>query len=154
MRTFRQRFTKNFYFSILIGLYILSAILIYPTMLTLDRPREIMYVGMLLYSFLVIAYTIRTLFACCYITVTDTKIAFINPYIRFYREFSFSDIARAKISSGGIYADKFLFIWDKSSKRFHKEIALVDNNDLKKIVGIFSEHGIEVEKDIWKGYLE
>lgn len=154
MRTFRQKFTKTFYFPILIGLYILSTVLIYPTMLTLDRPKEIIIGGILFYSLLVIAYTMRALFACCYITITDTEIIFINPYIRFFRKFSFSRIARAKISSGGTYADKYIFIWDEKGKRFYKEIALVNNNDLKEIVEIFNEHGIEVEKNIWKGYFE
>ncbi len=138
----------------LIGLYIFSVIVACPTLLTLDRPKEVIFIGILIYLFLDIAYTIRALFACCYITITDTKIAFINPYIRFYREFCFHDIARAKISGGGTYADKFLQIWDKNDKKFFKEIALVANNDLKEIVGIFGEHGIEVEKDIWKGYFE
>ncbi len=154
MRTFRQKFTKTFYFPILIGSYILSAVLMYPTILTLDGPKEIIIGGILFYSLFEIAYTMRALFACCYITITDTEIIFINPYIRFFRKFSFSRIAHAKINSGGTYADKYIFIWDEKDKRFYKEIALVDNNDLKEIVEIFNEHGIEVEKDIWKGYLE
>ena len=154
MRTFRQKFTRTFYFPILIGSYILSAVLMYPTILTLDRPKEIIIGGILFYSLFEIAYTMRVLFACCYITITDAEIIFINPYIRFFRKFSFSRIARAKISSGGTYADKYIFIWDEKGKRFYKEIALVDNNDLKEIVEIFNEHGIEVEKNIWKGYFE
>jgi len=125
-----------------------------PVLLTLDRPKEVIFIGILIYLVLAIAYTIRALFACCYLTITDTKIVFINPYIRFYREFCFLDIARAKIAWGGIYADKTLFIWDKNGKRFYKEIALVANNDLKEIVGIFIEHGINVDKDSWTGFLE
>ncbi len=46
----------------------------------------------------------------------------------------------------------YIYQWDNKDKRFYKEIALVDGYDLKEIVGIFNEHGIEVEKDIWKGY--
>ena len=154
MRTFRQKFSKSLYFIILIVFYILSAVLIYPTILTLDCPKDVVLGGVLLYSLLVIAYTIRALFACCYITMTNTEIIFINPYIRFYRKFPFSGIARAKIESGGIYADKYILIWDEKGHRFYKEIALVDNNDLKEIVELFNNHGIEVEKDIWKGYFK
>lgn len=149
MKTFRQKFRKNGYFPMLIGLYAFSALLFLPTTLTLDRSENIKFIGVLIILLLLIFFTFRALFACCYITITDTKIAFINPYIRFYREFSFRDIARAKISGGGTYADKFLMIWDKNGKRFFKEIALVDGYDLKEIVGIFIEHGIEVDKDSW-----
>lgn len=48
----------------------------------------------------------------------------------------------------------YIYQWDNKDKRFYKEIALVDGYDLKEIVGIFNEHGIEVEKDIWKGYFK
>ncbi len=154
MRTFRQKFTKNFYFPMLIIVYIFSALVVFPSLLTLDRSEETIWIITLTYSSILIFFTFRALFACCYITITDTEIIFINPYIKYYRKFSFSDIARAKISSGGTYADKFLLIWDNKDKRFYKEIALVDGYDLKEIVGIFNEHGIEVEKDIWKGYLK
>jgi hypothetical protein len=153
MKTFRQKFTKNIYFPMLIIIYIFSALVVFPSLPTLDRSEETIWGITLTYSSILIFFTFRALFACCYITITDTEIIFINPYIRFYRIFSFSDITRAKISSGGIYAANFLQIWDKDGKRFFKEIALVRFKDLNEIVDIFEEHGIEVDK-FWKGYIE
>jgi hypothetical protein len=98
---------------------------------------------------IVILMSVRAISSCSYLIVTDDKIAYINPYIRYYREFLFDDIIHAEIGSGGVYAYNYLRISTRDSKRFRKEIELVRRKDLKEIVEIFEEHGIEVDK-FWK----
>lgn len=97
------------------------------------------------------AVTLRNLFMCCYITITDNEIMFINPFFRTCRQFRFSDIAYIRMYIRG---EVFLRIRDRNGRRTFKGIELVDRNDLKEIVGILEAHGIEVGKDIWKGYFE
>ena len=41
---------------------------------------------------------ILDLLRCNYVTITDTEIAFIHPYLRTYKEVLFKDITRVKFA--------------------------------------------------------
>ena len=152
MKIFRQEFTKSDYFYTLIVLYSLLVILGVPTIFVLSNRQNntvsMSFVAlMILLSFFI---SIRALFASRYITISNTKLKLINPYIHSYREILLYDITRVKIEMARCV---FLHIWDKQGKHDITEIALVPRKDLKEIAGIFEGHGIEVEK-FWEGYLE
>lgn len=101
---------------------------------------------MVLMILLLLSISIRALFASRYITISNTELTFINPYMHSYREILLSDITRVKIE---VARCVFLHIWNKQGKHDITEIALVPRKDLKEIVEIFEELGIDVEK-FWK----
>lgn len=146
MRKFRRKFTKTNAFDLIILVNIIS---LFGYLAILDRPIWCIYTIMAI----VILLSVRAISSCSYLIVTDDKIACINPYIRYYREFLFDDIIHAEIGSGGVYAYDYLRISTRDGKRFRKEIELVRRKDLNEIINIFETHGIEVEK-FWDGYIE
>lgn len=154
MKTFRQKFTKSDYFYTLIVLYGSLVIFGGPTIFVLSNRQNntvSMCFVVLLMILLLCFISIRALFASRYITISNTELTFINPYMHSHREILLCDITRVKIEMARCV---FLHIWDKQGKHDITEITLVPRKDLKEIVGIFGEHGIEVEKDIWKGYIK
>lgn len=151
MKTFRQKFTKSDYFYTLIVLYSSLVILGVPTILVLsNRQNNTVLIFFVVLMILLLSISIRALFASRYISISNTELTFINPYIHSYREILLSDITRVKIE---VARCVFLHIWDKQGKHDITEIALVPRKDLKEIVEIFKELGIEVDK-FWKGYIK
>ncbi len=143
MKIFRQKFTKSDYFDTLIVLYSSSVIVGVPTIFILsNRQDKAVFMSYVVIIILLSFYiSIRALFASRYITISNTKLTFINPYMHSYREILLCDITRVKIEMARCV---FLHIWDKQGKHDITEIALVPRKDLKEIAGIFEEHGIEV----------
>lgn len=90
---------------------------------------------------LTIFLSIRAVVGCRYITISDTSLSFINPYLHTYREILLSDITRVKIEVGRCV---FLHIWNKQGKRDITEIALVHRKDLKEIGKIFKANNINI----------
>lgn len=144
MKIFRQKFTKSDSFYTLIVVYGLLAIFVVPAIFVLYNPQNNTIVSMscgALIILLTIFLSIRAVVGCRYITISDTSLSFINPYLHTYREILLSDITRVKIEVGRCV---FLHIWNKQGKRNITEIALVPRKDLKEIGKIFKANNINI----------
>ena len=93
------------------------------------------------------------LLRCNYVTITDTEIAFIHPYLRKYKEVRFKDITRVKFDLIGRTAIMKIIVWTHDGERFSKGLGLVRWQDIDNLVDIFISHGIEVDK-YWKDKLK
>ena len=96
---------------------------------------------------------IAELLLCNYVTITDTEIAFVHPYLRKYKEVLFKDIARVKFNLMGRTAIMRVTVWTCDGERFSKGLGLVRWQDIDNLVDIFISHGIEVDK-YWKDKLK
>ncbi|MBQ3209464.1 MAG: hypothetical protein IJB23_06570 [Alistipes sp.] len=92
------------------------------------------------------------LLRCNYVTITDTEIAFIHPYLRQYKEVRFENITRVKFDLAS-RAMMGVIVWTRDGERFSKGLGLVRWQDIDNLVDIFISHGIEVDK-YWKDKLK
>ncbi len=154
MKTFRQKFIKIFFFPILVLFYVmLISFLIVYYYQDIENPAFVRIL-ISIFALYVIINTFLCIQACNYLILTDSTIEICNPYFHLHRKFMLNRITHIKIFAGAWGADKFIRITTDDNNRYTKQLSLVSVFDLKKIVEIFNEHGIEVEKDIWKGYFK
>lgn len=153
MKIFRQRFTKIFFFPILVLLYIM--LISFTIAYYCRTPVNPMFAGIFIgiFAMYVIINTFLCIRACSYLILTENTMEICNPYFHLHMEFMLNRIKQIKIFAGSWGADKFIRITTDDNKRYTKQMSLVNVRDLKEIAGIFEGHGIEVEK-FWDGYLE
>lgn len=149
MKTFRRGYFRSGHFYSILPTLIITPILCY--MLSLDD-RYPTWPFWLVSAFPVLC-VIAELLLCNYVTITDTEIAFVHPYLRKYKEVLFKDIARVKFNLMGRTAMMRVIVWTRDGERFSKGLGLVRWQDIDNLVDIFISHGIEVDK-YWKDKLK
>ena len=148
MKTFRRGYFRSGDFYVILPTLIITPILCY--MLSLDD-RHPTWPIWLISAFPVLC-VIAELLRCNYVTITDTEIAFIHPYLRKYKEVRFENITRVKFYLASRTMMKVM-VWTRDGERFSKGLGLVRWQDINNLVDIFISHGIEVDK-YWKDKLK
>lgn len=148
MKTFRRGYFRSGDFYAILPTIIVTPILCYMLSLEDRYPTWPLWLPP---AFLVLV-VILDLLRCNYVTITDTEIAFIHPYLRKYKEVRFEDITRVKFYLASRAMMKVM-VWTRDGERFSKGLGLVRWQDIDNLVDIFISHGIEVDK-YWKDKLK
>ena len=146
MKTFRRGYFRSGHFYAILPTIIMTPILCYMMSLEDRYPTWPLW---LVPAFLVLV-VILDLLRCNYVTITDTEIAFIHPYLRQYKEVRFENITRVKFDLAS-RAMMGVIVWTRDGERFSKGLGLVRWQDIDNLVDI--SHGIEVDK-YWKDKLK
>lgn len=148
MKTFRRGYFRSGDFYAILPTIIITPILSYMLSLEDRYPTWPLW----LVSAFPVLLVILDLLRCNYVTITDTEIAFIHPYLRTYKEVLFKDITRVKFALAS-RAMMRVIVWTRDGERFSKGLGLVRWQDIDNLVDIFISHGIEVDK-YWKDKLK
>lgn len=148
MKTFRRGYFRSGDFYAILPTIIITPILSYMLSLEDRYPTWPLW----LVSAFPVLLVILDLLRCNYVTITDTEIAFIHPYLRTYKEVLFKDITRIKFALASRAMMKVI-VWTRDGERFSKGLGLVRWQDIDNLVDIFISHGIEVDK-YWKDKLK
>lgn len=148
MKTFRRGYFRSGDFYAILPTIIVTPILCYMLSLEDRSPTWTLWLAP---AFLVLV-VILDLLRCNYVTITDTEIAFIHPYLRKYKEVRFENISRVKFDLASRAMMKII-VWTRDGERFSKGLGLVRWQDIDNLVDIFISHGIEVDK-YWKDKLK
>ena len=144
MKTFRRGYFRSGDFYAILPTIIITPILSYMLSLEDRYPTWPLW----LVSAFPVLLVILDLLRCNYVTITDTEVAFIHPYLRTYKEVLFKDITRVKFALAS-RAMMRVIVWTRDGERFSKGLGLVRWQDIDNLVDIFISHGIEVDK-YWK----
>lgn len=148
MKTFRRGYFRSGDFYAILPTIIIAPILCYMLSLEDRYPTWPLW----LVSAFPVLLVILDLLRCNYVTITDTEIAFIHPYLRKNKEVLFKDITRVKFALAS-RAMMRVIVWTRDGERFSKGLGLVRWQDIDNLVDIFISHGIEVDK-YWKDKLK
>lgn len=148
MKTFRRGYFRSGDFYAILPTIIMTPIFSYILSLEDRYPTWPLW----LVSAFPVLVVILDLLRCNYVTITDTEIAFIHPYLRKYKEVRFEDITRVKFYLASRAMMKAM-VWTRDGERFSKGLGLVRWQDIDNLVDIFISHGIEVDK-YWKDKLK